>query len=45
MEKKKTEYILNICQFRWRKSNHFVKSQLKSKILSIFYAIEICDKS
>ena len=22
----KTKYVLNVCQFRWRKSNHFVKN-------------------
>ena len=32
----KTEYVLNVCQFRWRKSNHFVKLQLKSKNFANF---------
>ena len=41
----KIEYALNVCQFRWRKSIHFAKSQLKSKTLPIPYAGGICDRS
>ena len=41
----KTKYVLNVCQIRWKKSNHFAKSKLKNKIFSIFYTGEIYNKS
>ena len=35
----KTKYALNACQFRWKVKSFCDKSQLKSKILSISYAV------
>ena len=41
----KTEYVLNVVQFRWRKSNYFAKLQLKSKNFANFLCNGICDRS